>query len=288
MILVVGTLPLEGVDLVWGRVEVREKSIKIGGEEFPLGRGTAAMMAACAMVLDGDQLYGVTVGDIGTGEGSVKLYRFLAEEVPKLSPAVICFSYVMPNRTLHDAAFEAIQDMKPRPMLLADAGFMYVAKMSGEAPQYDLFTPDLGELAFLADDKAPHPFYTRGFIFHMTERIPELIKGAYETGGAAKVLLAKGERDYVCKDGEILEVIEEPKVPDLEPIGGTGDTITGMTAALIAQGFSLVDAAARAARANRRTGELACPNPATQIGEILHHIPRALEEVVWNENRCKG
>jgi len=232
MILVVGTLPLEGVDLVWGRVEVREKSIKIGGEEFPLGRGTAAMMAACAMVLDGDQLYGVTVGDIGTGEGSVKLYRFLAEEVPKLSPAVICFSYVMPNRTLHDAAFEAIQDMKPRPMLLADAGFMYVAKMSGEAPQYDLFTPDLGELAFLADDKAPHPFYTRGFIFHMTERVPELIKGAYETGGAAKVLLVKGERDYVCKDGEILEVIEEPKVPELEPIGGTGDTITGMTAAL--------------------------------------------------------
>jgi len=279
MILVVGTLPLEGVDLVWGRVEVREKSIKIGGEEFPLGRGTAAMMAACAMVLDGDQLYGVTVGDIGTGEGSVKLYRFLAEEVPKLSPAVICFSYVMPNRTLHDAAFEAIQDMKPRPVLLADAGFMYVAKMSGEAPQYDLFTPDLGELAFLADDKAPHPFYTRGFIFHMTERVPELIKGAYETGGAAKVLLVKGERDYVCKDGEILEVIEEPKVPELEPIGGTGDTITGMTAALIAQGLSLVDAAARAARANRRAGELARPNPATQIEEIIHHIPRALEEV---------
>ena len=279
MILVVGTLPLEGVDLVWGRVEVREKSIKIGGEEFPLGRGTAAMMAACAMVLDGDQLYGVTVGDIGTGEGSVKLYRFLAEEVPKLSPAVICFSYVMPNRTLHDAAFEAIQDMKPRPVLLADAGFMYVAKMSGEAPQYDLFTPDLGELAFLADDKAPHPFYTRGFIFHMTERVPELIKGAYETGGAAKVLLVKGERDYVCKDGEILEVIEEPKVPELEPIGGTGDTITGMTAALIAQGLSLVDAAARAARANRRAGELTRPNPATQIEEIIHHIPRALEEV---------
>ena len=277
MILIVGTLPLEGVDLVWGRVEVREKSIKIGGEEFPLGRGTAAMMAACAMVLDGDQLYGVTVGDIGTGEGSVKLYRFLAEEVPKLSPAVICFGYVMPNRTLHDAAFEAIQDMKPRPMLLADAGFMYVAKMSGKAPQYDLFTPDLGELAFLADDKSPHPFYTRGFIFHMTDRVPELIKRAYETGGAAKVLLVKGERDYVCKDGEILEVIEEPKVPELEPIGGTGDTITGMTAALIAQGLSLVDAAARAARANRRAGELTRPNPATQIEEIIHHIPRALE-----------
>ena len=277
MILIVGTLPLEGVDLVWGRVEVREKSIKIGGEEFPLGRGTAAMMAACAMVLDGDQLYGVTVGDIGTGEGSVKLYRFLAEEVPKLSPAVICFGYVMPNRTLHDAAFEAIQDMKPRPMLLADAGFMYVAKMSGKAPQYDLFTPDLGELAFLADDKSPHPFYTRGFIFHMTDRVPELIKRAYETGGAAKVLLVKGERDYVCEDGEILEVIEEPKVPELEPIGGTGDTITGMTAALIAQGLSLVDAAARAARANRRAGELTRPNPATQIEEIIHHIPRALE-----------
>jgi len=287
MVIVAGTLPFKGLGLLHGKVEVEGERLRIGGATFPISRGTAAIAAACALATEGE-VEGVVVGDTGKGEGSAELYRFLEEEVPRLSPKVVCLGYVMPNKELHDRAFKALGRMNPRPLLVADAGFMYVAKMSGKAIHYDLFCPDLGELAFLADEKAPHPFYTRGFIFHMTERVPELIKGAYETGGAAKVLLVKGERDYVCKDGEILEVIKEPKVPDLEPIGGTGDTITGMTAALIAQGSSLVDAAARAARANRRTGELARPNPATQIGEILHHIPRALEEVVWNENRCKG
>jgi ADP-dependent NAD(P)H-hydrate dehydratase / NAD(P)H-hydrate epimerase len=52
--------------------------------------------------------------------------------------------------------------MNRRPILIADAGFMYAAKMSGQAACYDFFTPDVGELAFLADEMAPHPFYTRG------------------------------------------------------------------------------------------------------------------------------
>ncbi|MEA2039117.1 MAG: hypothetical protein U9N82_04730 [Thermodesulfobacteriota bacterium] len=44
---------------------------------------------------------------------------------------------------------------------------------------YDLFTPDVGELAFLADEAAPHPFYASGFILHQEKRIPDLIKRAY-------------------------------------------------------------------------------------------------------------
>jgi hypothetical protein len=37
-------------------------------------------------------------------------------------------------------------------------------RRAAKAAQFDLFTPDVGELAFLADEEAPHPFYTRGFI----------------------------------------------------------------------------------------------------------------------------
>jgi ADP-dependent NAD(P)H-hydrate dehydratase / NAD(P)H-hydrate epimerase len=62
---------------------------------------------------------------------------------------------------------------------------MYAAKMSGQAPSYDVFTPDMGELAFLADESAPHPFYTRGFILHEENRAPELIKRAYQHENAA-------------------------------------------------------------------------------------------------------
>ena len=52
----------------------------------------------------------------------------------------------------------AVEEMAKRPVLIADAGFMYAAKMSGQSSKYDLFTPDVGELAFLADEEAPHPF----------------------------------------------------------------------------------------------------------------------------------
>ena len=58
----------------------------------------------------------------------------------------------------------ALEEWKRRPIVVADAGFMYAAIMSGYAASYVLFTPDVGELAFLADEKAPHPFYTRGYI----------------------------------------------------------------------------------------------------------------------------
>ena len=81
---------------------------------------------------------------------------------------------------------------------MADAGYMYVAKMSGYAASYDLFTPDVGELAFLADEKAPHPFYTRGFLLHEEERVPELILRAYHHENAARHLLVKGRCDRVA------------------------------------------------------------------------------------------
>jgi len=66
----------------------------------------------------------------------------------------------------HNRVLFQIQGLAEKPVLIADAGFMYAAKMSGQAELYDLFTPDIGELAFLADEAAPHPFYTRGFILH--------------------------------------------------------------------------------------------------------------------------
>jgi hypothetical protein len=61
---------------------------------------------------------------------------------------------------------------------------MYVAKMSGQASQYDLFTL-MWELAFLADEEAPHPFYTRGFILHEDNPPPDLISRAYTFDNAA-------------------------------------------------------------------------------------------------------
>ena len=162
-------------------------------------------------------------------------------------------------------------------MMIADAGYMYAAKMSGFAPCYDLFTPDIGEMAFLADEVAPHPFYTRGFILHQEDNVPMLIRRAYEGENAAKALLIKGMKDYICTKERIVATVNGPEVRALEPMGGTGDTITGMAAALVFSGYPVPEAAAIAARANRLAGSLANPTPASQVLQLIEKIPEALE-----------
>jgi NAD(P)H-hydrate repair Nnr-like enzyme with NAD(P)H-hydrate dehydratase domain len=170
--------------------------------------------------------------------------------------------------------------MEKQPVLIADAGFMYAAKMSGKACSYDLFTPDVGELAFLADEKAPHPFYTRGFILQDEKRVPGLIKRAYEYNNSSRFLLVKGEKDYLADQDGIRATVDCPACEAMEAMGGTGDTLTGITAALIESKMEISKAAIVAAKVNRLAGYYARPTPATQIVDIIEQIPRALEEVM--------
>ena len=136
-----------------------------------------------------------------------------------------------------------------------------------------------GELAFLADDKADHPAYTRGFICHLEGEVLNLIKRAYDNKNAAKYMCIKGSTDYVCHEGEILSNVNEPDIDILESIGGTGDTITGIASALIYQGISIDKATTQASKINRWAGKIANPTPATQIYEIIKQIPKALDKI---------
>ena len=283
MLILAGTLPIEGLEVVEAEARLINNQIAIANYTFPINRGTASLIASSCMVCEQyglDRPWCMVSGDIGRGDGSAKLYRHLQRAVPAMKPAVAAFHYIMPDWHHHDEVFKEIQKMENKPILIADAGFMYVAKMSGFAPGYDVFTPDLGELAFLADDEAPHPFYTRGFIFHMEDKVEKLIEMAYNTGGAAKYLLVKGKKDYIYKNNSILYQVEEPDISELEAIGGTGDTITGIAAALIYKGMPIAEALKIAAMANRIAGEFANPTPATQIEEIIGMIPAALDEVM--------
>ena len=63
-------------------------------------------------------------------------------------------------------------------------------------------------------------------------------------------------------------------------MGGTGDTLTGLAAALVATGMDVAKAAVLAARVNRLAGSLANPTPATQVAEIVERIPKALERLL--------
>ena len=291
MLAVVGTIPEEDFPLVAGEVRLEKDRIQVGEKRVPVNRGTPALLAAAIKageVLDLPPPYGYLVGDIGLGDGSRSLYEYLVKNLSLSGFSVITFHYLQPDVDWHNKVLFAVEEMNPRPLLIADAGFMYAAKMSGQSEAYQLFTPDAGELAFLADEEAPHPFYTRGFILHEENRIPDLITRAYDHKNAARYLLVKGRQDHVASKKGVHAVIDSPVDEALEAMGGTGDTLTGLVSALIASGMETLEAAILAARINRLAGHFANPNPASQVMELIEHIPRAMEELLNSREKPNG
>jgi hypothetical protein len=285
---IVGTIPHEQFPLAPGEVGLIDNELTIGGNRVPVNRGTPALLAAA--IKAGEFLglpapYGYLVGDIGHGDGSRRLYEYLTLHLPQSDFESITLHYLQPDVNWHNRVLAKLDETVRRPPLIADAGFMYAAKMSGKSLQYDLFTPDIGELAFLADEEAPHPFYTRGFILHEESRVPDLISRAYAHNNAARHLLVKGEKDYIANEKGIQAIIDQPVEDAMEAIGGTGDTLTGIVASLISTGMEIIEAASIAARTNRLAGYYAKPTAATQVIEIVNHIPRALEKVLGENER---
>ena len=283
MFAIVGTIPDDDFPLFDGPIDIFHDSMRAGGQTVDINRGTPALLAAAFMACkffgaDGPHAY--LIGDTGRGHGSRKLYRHLEEMLPACRYTSLTFHYIQPDVDWHNRVLFAVDEMAVRPVLIADAGFMYAAKMSGQASAYDIFTPDIGELAFLADETAPHPFYTRGFIFHESGNIPELIVRAYRHGNAARYLAVKGETDLVADQTGILEKIDAPTIPALEAIGGTGDILTGLIAALTGLDHDIRRSCIMAARISRLAGQLADPDPGTQVADIIRQIPNAMKAVM--------
>ena len=282
MLGIVGTVPDADLGLLHGPARLEGGRVTVAGRELDVQRGTPALLAAALQVaahLGRPEIHAYLAGDTGRGDGSRHLYDWLCRHLPDCICSVLVFHYLQPDVDWHGRVLLAIEQMTRPPVLIADAGFMYAAKMSGQAGRYDCFTPDLGELAFLADEQAPHPFYTRGFILHESNRADDLIERAYRHDNAAIHLLVKGATDAIVARGRVVDRIDAPSAPAMEAIGGTGDTLTGLLAALCAAGHGLVPAASLAARANRLCGALARPTPASPVSELIAAIPRALADL---------
>ncbi len=286
MFAVVGTVPDPDFPLSCGPARLAGRQLQVAGRWVAINRGTPALLATACRVCDfrdAPPPRAFLIGDIGTGAGSRKLYAHLEKTLPQETYTGLTFHYIQPDVDWHNRVLFVVEAMAERPVLIADAGFMYAAKMSGQAGAYDLFTPDIGELAFLADESAPHPFYTRGFIFHESSRVPELIARAYEYKNAARYLLVKGEEDLLAEGGTIAGKVRAPVVPCLEAIGGTGDIVTGLAAALTGVGRKVPEACLQAARVGRVAGEMAGPDPGTQVAEIIDALPAALKEILCDK-----
>lgn len=283
MLGVVGTVPDSSLGFVLGQTVINDGKLKVSGKNISIHRGTPALLAAAFQTL---QVFGKTdltaylAGDTGLGKGSRQIYKSIVNEGIPNEISTLTFHYLQPDVDWHNRVLFRMEEIENKPILIADAGFMYAAKMSGQAGFYDLFTPDAGELSFLADEEAPHPFYTRGFILHDDNQVPDLVQRAYKHDNAARYLLVKGHTDYITDRKGTLFTVDAPCTEAMEAIGGTGDTLTGIVSALISTGIPIPDAAHAAARINRLAGFNACPSPATQISEIIAHIPDATEKIL--------
>ncbi len=289
MWLVMGTSPqLPEGEVLFGSYAVQDgKVLGQDGSVLHLERGIETLATASALVcqhLGKDAPHILCGGDKGRGHGSAAVYAYFAEKLAQWTLQGVTFHYLFPDVDGHNNVLMAVDAYeasgKKRPTLVADAGFMYVAKMSGYADAYDLFTPDVGEMAFLADEMAPHPFYTRGFLLDSHESVQELLARAYAHGNVAKHLIIKGKVDHLVVGNTIVATVSAPSVPTMEAIGGTGDLVTGITTGLLASGFSMTDACLTAMKTNRVLAQLVQPTPATQVHELTPRLCEALERVL--------
>ncbi|HDD45105.1 MAG TPA: hypothetical protein ENG63_09655 [Candidatus Desulfofervidus auxilii] len=276
--LVIGTVPFE-IEIIDGKAELKEKKIKINNLTLPVTIGTTALLAAAIHVLStlGKPLPHVILsGDKGDGKGTKRLFSYL-KDCNLTRETVICGHYMMPYVDEFKKIFPKLR--KNAKFIIADAGMMYAAKAAGLARNLDIFTPDAGELAFLADKDATHPAYVKKVLFEIdTEEMESLIKQAYLEKNLPCFSLVKGEKDLIVKDGNIIASVSEPSIEAMEAIGGTGDTLVGILSSLIEADFPFEKASVLAAKINRIAGKLAHPTPATSVSEIVKFIPKAIEE----------
>jgi ADP-dependent NAD(P)H-hydrate dehydratase / NAD(P)H-hydrate epimerase len=282
MLLIGGTVPDEGLHLILGEAIFDGTNLSVDGRSIPCFQGTAALVsAACvtAAFLKSAPPRVLLIGDDGRGSGSRQIYDYLTRHAAELSPGILVLHYMLPVMGLMKRVCESMDKLPQSPFLIADAAAMYAAKAAALAPRFDVFTPDLSELAFLADPDASHPAYVSRHLFESDIlRAPEMVETAYRHGNAAKMLFIKGATDYIAREGRIIETISDPDVPSLEAIGGTGDTISGMLGALVAGGLSPLEAARVAARANRVAGLYAGAGPATKIKDIVAALPAVFRD----------
>ncbi len=168
MLLICGTVPMDDLPLTAGEVSFNGEHIVVNDRKVPCTQGTAALIsAACATAAEAGSRapHALIVGDNGNGRGSRQIYEYVAGNLPRLDVDHLVLHYMLPVMGLMRKICAAADKCRRRPVLVADAAAMYAAKAAGLAPQFDVFTPDLSELAFLADPEASHPAYVGKHLF---------------------------------------------------------------------------------------------------------------------------
>ena len=278
MIILVGTVPYK-TGLYIGKADIQGSVLNVEGASFPIERGSAAMAASCAQVC---AFFGkqapvcIFAGDISDGLGTSLMFEEVNSNLDKYNPDLITLHYMFPKIIYGEPFISKIESLDKKPQLIADAGGMYLMKTIGKSYLFDLFTPDAGEMNFLADEFAPHPLYVRSELLNESVLLSSLVSQAYKNKNTAKTTIIKGAIDNIYTGNIKIRELQEPNIPAMEAIGGTGDTITGMVSAL--RFMKDPDADYKSLLLNRLIGkEIRC-SPATQIADFIKAIPKTLEK----------
>lgn len=282
MIVLVGTVPYK-TGLYVGKAAVDGAVLNVNHNSFSIERGTAAMAASCVQVCS---FYNLEMplcifgGDVADGKGTDLMFQEVNSNIGNYDPDLITLHYMFPKIKYGEPFIRKIESLPKKPQLIADAGGMYLMKTISKSYFFDVFTPDQGELYFLADEFAPHPLYVRSDLLNENISKESLIDAAYKNKNTAKTTIIKGAVDSIYTDNVKAKELRQPIIPAMEAIGGTGDTITGMLSAL--RYMNTQGADYKALVLNRLIGELIKCNPATQISEFIKAIPGALEKYEKN------
>ncbi|MCX5848167.1 MAG: sugar kinase, partial [Deltaproteobacteria bacterium] len=160
MLLICGTVPHENPVIIRGEASFDKDKLFIQDMEIPCTQGTAALVsAACvtAQHFKSSPPHVILAGDNGKGKGSRLLYDYLIKNIALINPDILLMHYILPVMGLMKMLYKAASKCAKMPVMIADASSMYAAKAAGLAPLFDIFTPDLCEMAFLADTDAVHP-----------------------------------------------------------------------------------------------------------------------------------
>jgi NAD(P)H-hydrate repair Nnr-like enzyme with NAD(P)H-hydrate dehydratase domain len=280
MLLICGTIPKEDAGLIMGEARFDGSKLLVGSKEVPCTQGTAALTSAACVVAKHCKRgapHTIFAGDIGNGKGSRLIYDYLINNLTKLNADVLLLHYILPVMGLMKQVSAAADKCAKKLVMMADASSMYAAKAAGLASKFDIFTPDLSETEFLADPEAIHPAYISHHLFRADiAHVDDLIAAAFRQKSMAKTVVIKGSTDFVVQEGKVMFTLSQPDLPALEAIGGTGDTISGMIGAFVDAGFSHLDAAVAALKANREAGKYAQATPETKISQIIAAMPKVL------------
>ncbi len=152
-----------------------------------------------------------------------------------------------------------------KPLLLDADGLKVFAEFKRPLKVPLVLTPHAGEYAIMADRK-------------LSESFEERVNQVQETAAELKaVILLKGQVDMVCDSKRVkLNFTGNPGMT----VGGTGDVLSGIIGALLAQNVDPFEAAVAGAFVNGAAGDFV----ASEIGyhlvatDLLEWIPRVLDD----------